>query len=220
MSEAKVIREQKGPAIAEAAQFSRVFTRSGKHPYDEINWTTRKVVMKRADGVAVELENEFPDFWSDNAVQIAVTKYFKGKADGADREVSVRQIIDRVAKTIRSWGKNFGHLKTQEEAQVFEDELTYILLHQMAAFNSPVWFNMGVREKPQCSACFILKVEDDMESILEWIRTEGRVFKMGSGTGINLSPLRSSRESLSLGGKSSGPMAFMRGADSVAGMIR
>ncbi len=220
MSEVKVSHEQKGQAAAETAQFSRVFTRQGRHPYDEINWTTRKVTMKRADGVAVELENEFPDFWSDNAVQIAVTKYFKGKADGADREVSVRQMIDRVAKTIRGWGENFGHLSTKEEAQIFEDELTYILLHQMAAFNSPVWFNVGVREHPQCSACFILKVDDDMESILEWIRTEGRVFKMGSGTGINLSPLRSSRESLSLGGKSSGPMAFMRGADSVAGMIR
>ncbi|MBI3627723.1 MAG: vitamin B12-dependent ribonucleotide reductase [Candidatus Sungbacteria bacterium] len=203
-----------------AARFLRVYTKEGAHPYDEVGWVWKKVTMKKADGTTVETENEFPDFWSDNAVQIAVTKYFKGKADTATREKSLKQLIDRVVRTIVGWGQSFGHFKSKEEAKIFGDELTYILLHQHAAFNSPVWFNLGIYEKPQCSACFILKVDDSMESILEWIRTEGMIFKMGSGSGVNLSQLRSSREPLSKGGRSSGPMSFMRGADSVAGMIK
>lgn len=220
MSQTKVRHDRESHVESLSPRFQRVFTKKGVHPYDEVAWGKRIVAMKRADGTSVETENEFPTSWSDNAVQIAVTKYFRGKADAEDREWSLKQMIDRVVKTITGWGKTFGHLATDEEVEAFENELTYILLHQRAAFNSPVWFNVGNKENPQCSACFILKVEDSMESILEWIRTEGMIFKYGSGSGINLSPLRSSKESLSAGGKSSGPLAFMRGADSVAGMIK
>lgn len=221
MPHTKVREEKEKPIETTSPQFRRVFTKSGVHPYDEVRWTKRVVSIKRGDGSSTELtELEFPDSWSDNAVQIAVTKYFRGKIGAPERETSVKQMIDRVVHTVQRWGETFGHLQTKEESQIFGDELTHILLHQKAAFNSPVWFNVGVKEKPQCSACFILKVDDSMESILEWIRTEGMIFKHGSGSGINVSPLRSSRESLSGGGKSSGPLAFMRGADSVAGMIK
>ncbi|MBI4134992.1 MAG: vitamin B12-dependent ribonucleotide reductase [Candidatus Sungbacteria bacterium] len=220
MPQIKVRKSEIGSVNAPSLQLSRVFTKEGVHPYDAITWTTKSITMKKADGTPVELAVEFPDFWSDNAVQIAVTKYFRGKAGTLERESSLKQMIDRVAKTIASWGLRFGHLKSEEEAKVFEEELTHILLHQKAAFNSPVWFNVGTTERPQCSACFILKVDDSMESILDWVHTEGKIFKKGSGAGINLSALRSSKEALSGGGRSSGPVAFMRGADSVAGMIK
>src|SRR3989344_4217764 len=166
-----------------------------------------------------ERELEFPEFWSDNAASIAGSKYFRGRIGSAERETSVRSMIERVAGNIKNWGMKSGYFDTKAEADLFHAELIHILLHQKAAFNSPVWFNVGVEEKPQCSACFILAVEDNMESILEWINTEGRIFKRGSGAGVNLSPLRSSGETLSAGGRSSGPVAFMRGADAVAGMI-
>ena len=199
----------------------RVFSSAKAHPYDKVQWTTRTVQMKNALGEKVELANlEFPDFWSQNAVQIATTKYFRGKIGTPEREYSLKTMIDRVVDTIQTWGEKFGHLATRREAQIFADELRTILLHQKAAFNSPVWFNLGTRPDPQCSACFILKVEDDMMSILDWIKTEGVIFKYGSGAGVNLSPLRGCREAIATGGKSSGPLAFMRGADSVAGMIK
>ena len=216
----ELIQDKKSPKTS-LWNLERVFSHEATHSYDEVKWTGRTVQMKNALGKAVDLANlEFPDFWSQNAVQIAVTKYFRGKIDGPQREQSVKQMIDRVAKTITAWGRQFGHLPTAEQAAIFEDELTHILLHQKAAFNSPVWFNVGVKERPQCSACFILEVKDEMESILQWIRNEGMIFKFGSGAGVNVSTLRSSRESLSGGGKSSGPLAFMRGADAVASMIK
>lgn len=196
----------------------RSFTREGVHPFDEVGWVTRKVTVNGPHG-KIERELEFPDFWSESACKIAGSKYFRGRIGTAEWEHSAKQMISRVAGTLRVWGKNFGFFSNEAEAQTFEDELTYVLLHQRAAFNSPVWFNMGIDKKPQCSACFILAVEDNMDSILEWIRTEGLIFKRGSGAGVNLSPLRGTKETLSAGGHSSGPVSFMRGADSVAGMI-
>lgn len=200
-------------------QIERRFSRAGTSPFDEVKWRLAKVKAKGVGGEVIERELEFPEFWSDSAAHIAGTKYFRGKIGSAEWERSARQMISRVVTTIRGWGLQFGYFKTQEVADVFADELTAILIHQRAAFNSPVWFNMGLEEKPQCSACFILSVEDSMESILKWIATEGVIFKRGSGAGVNLSPLRSTREKLTRGGHSSGPVSFMRGADAVAGMI-
>lgn len=197
----------------------RRFTKVGVHPFDEIEWRMQKVLVRGSNGSKEERELEFPSFWSDNATNIAGSKYFRGRIGSPERETSVRSMITRVVSVIRTWGRSAGYFSTNEEESLFADELTHILLHQKAAFNSPVWFNVGVEDPPQCSACFILAVEDNMESILEWIHTEGRIFKRGSGAGVNLSPLRSSMETLSKGGISSGPVSFMRGADSVAGMI-
>ncbi len=199
----------------------RLFTKEGSHPFDQVSWKKVKITVRGSgmNSTVEERELEFPDFWSDNACSIAGSKYFRGRIGSAERESSARQMITRVVQTIRGWGLLFGHFGDEAEADLFADELTHILLHQRAAFNSPVWFNVGIVEKPQCSACFLLAVEDNMESILEWIHTEGMIFKGGSGSGVNLSPLRSSQETLSAGGRSSGPVAFMRGADSVAGMI-
>lgn len=196
----------------------RHFTREGRHPFDEINWVTRHVVTKGLDG-PIERDLEFPDFWSESACKIAGGKYFRGRIGTAEWESSAKQMIGRVTSTMRRWGLEFGYFDSEAEADAFEDELSYILVNQRAAFNSPVWFNMGLDKKPQCSACFILAVEDNMDSILDWIRTEGLIFKRGSGAGVNLSPLRGTKETLSAGGHSSGPVSFMRGADSVAGMI-
>ncbi len=199
----------------------RVFTREGAHPYDQVGWKKVRVTIRGSgmNSTVEERELEFPDFWSDNACSIAGSKYFRGRIGSPERESSARSMIDRVVRVISEWGVRFGHFNDTAEAAVFGDELRAILLHQRAAFNSPVWFNVGVTDTPQCSACFLLAVEDNMDSILEWIKTEGIIFKGGSGSGVNLSPLRSSGETLSAGGRSSGPVAFMRGADSVAGMI-
>lgn len=197
----------------------RLFTKDGIHPYDEVQWKKVKINVRNTNGQSEERELEFPNFWSDNAINIAGSKYFRGKIGTPERESSVKQMIARVANAIHDWGIKFGYFDSKEEADIFGDELTHILLHQKAAFNSPVWFNLGVENHPQCSACFILSVEDNLQSILEWIRNEGMIFKGGSGSGINLSKLRSSQEKLSKGGHSSGPVSFMRGADSVAGMI-
>jgi ribonucleoside-diphosphate reductase alpha chain len=197
----------------------RFFTKTGVHPFDEIAWRRLTITVRGNNGHAEDREIEVPEFWSDNASNIAGSKYFRGRIGSAERESSVRQIITRVAGTMSRWGLSSGYFDTPEEADIFEKELSHILLHQKAAFNSPVWFNVGIEEKPQCSACFILSVEDNMNSILKWIHDEGMIFKGGSGSGINLSPLRSSRETLSKGGHSSGPVSFMRGADAVAGMI-
>lgn len=197
----------------------RYFTREGVHPFDEVGWKKVKVTVRTSNGGKEDRELEFPDFWSESAANIAGSKYFRGRVGSDERESSAKQMLTRVAHSMREWGEKGNYFENAAEAQIFEDELTYILLHQRAAFNSPVWFNVGIHKKPQCSACFILKVEDDMESILGWISTEGRIFKRGSGTGLNLSAIRSSRETLTSGGHSSGPVSFMRGADSVAGMI-
>lgn len=214
-------RAAKRSDVRPGIPLKRYFTKEGVHPFDEINWVRRDAVVGSAKERTFEQKNvEFPDFWSANAVNITASKYFRGRLGTPEREESVRQIISRVTKTIRAWGEKLGYFTDEHQASVFEDELTYLLVHQIGSFNSPVWFNVGTREHPQCSACFILSVEDNMESILDWIKTEGMIFKGGSGAGVNLSPLRSKLEPLSRGGRSSGPVSFMRGADSVAGMIK
>ncbi|RJQ35987.1 vitamin B12-dependent ribonucleotide reductase [Candidatus Parcubacteria bacterium] len=202
-----------------ALPIARLFSAPGRHPFDEVEWEKRPVVIRGMNGVTHEEEGEFPVFWSVNASNITGSKYFRGKIGTPTRENSVKQMISRVVRVAREWGLQFGHFDTETEANTFADELTHILLFQKASFNSPVWFNVGVETKPQCSACFILSVEDDMRSIMDWIYTEAMIFKGGSGAGVNLSPLRSSHEKLTQGGRASGPVSFMRGADSIAGMI-
>ncbi len=191
-------------------------------PFDEAEWELRAATIADETGTAVfeQRDVEFPKAWSQTATNVVVSKYFRGPLGTPQRECSVRQLIGRVAGTIASWGKKDGYFATGEEAEAFAAELTHLLLHQKMAFNSPVWFNVGVEQRPQCSACFILSVEDTMESILDWCRTEGMIFKGGSGSGVNLSRIRSSKEHLSAGGQASGPVSFMRGADAIAGSIK
>lgn len=199
----------------------RLFTREGAHPFDSINWVRRDAVVGSGDKKVFEQrEVESPDFWSQNAINITAAKYFRGKLNSPEREDSIKQIVTRITTTMRGWGEKYGYFANEAQAKIFEEELAHILVHQKGSFNSPVWFNVGVKEKPQCSACFILSVEDDMRAILDWIKTEGMIFKGGSGAGVNLSSLRSKMESLANGGHASGPVSFMRGADSVAGMIK
>src|SRR5687767_1547233 len=200
----------------------RVFT-SGEHPYDEVTWERRDVVQtnwKTGEVVFEQKGVEFPDFWSVNASTIVTTKYFRGALGTPAREHSLRQLLDRVVKTYREAGEDFGYFAGSEEAEIFEHELAWMLLHQYFSFNSPVWFNVGTRSPQQVSACFILSVDDSMDSILNWYREEGFIFKGGSGAGINLSRIRSSKELLSSGGTASGPVSFMRGADASAGTIK
>src|SRR5689334_20133357 len=199
----------------------RFFTIPGRDPFDEIEWETRDALIPGKDGPAFEQKNvEFPKFWSQTATNIVAQKYFRGRMSSPERETSVKQMIGRVVDTIAGWGREGGYFADEDEAQTFEDELKAILVNQYAAFNSPVWFNVGFEEKPQCSACFILSIDDSMESILDWIRREGIIFRGGSGSGVNLSHLRSSKEQLSKGGYASGPVSFMRGADASAGTIK
>ncbi len=199
----------------------RRFTTEGTHPYDEFEWERRDAVIGDPDSPAFEQRDvEFPKSWTQNATNIVAQKYFRGQPGSPERETSVRQMIDRVAGTISTWGREGGYFASDADADAFEAELTSILVNQKAAFNSPVWFNVGWREHPQCSACFILSVEDDMESILGWNTKEGVIFKGGSGSGINLSKIRGSNEPLAKGGTASGPVSFMRGADSWAGAIK
>src|SRR5262245_44922231 len=199
----------------------RRFTTPGTHPFDEVAWEIRDAVIGDPENPAFEQRGvEFPATWSQNATNIVAQKYFRGKMDSPDRESSVKQMINRVAGTIAGWGREGGYFAFDEDADTFEAELTHILLHQKAAFNSPVWFNVGFEERPQCSACFILSVEDTMESILDWNTKEGMIFRGGSGSGINLSNIRGSVEHLSKGGLASGPVSFMRGADAWAGTIK
>ena len=200
----------------------RVFT-SGEHPYDEVTWERRDVVQtnwKTGEVVFEQKGVEFPDFWSVNASTIVTTKYFRGALGTPAREQSLRQLIDRVVKTYRKAGEDFGYFVDRQSAEVFEHELTWMLLHQYFSFNSPVWFNVGTASPQQVSACFILSVDDSMDSILNWYREEGFIFKGGSGAGLNLSRIRSSKELLSSGGTASGPVSFMRGADASAGTIK
>ncbi len=199
----------------------RYFTIAGRDPFDEIEWETRDAYIPGKDKPVFEQQDvEFPKFWSQTATNIVAQKYFRGRMSSPERERSVRQMIGRVVSTIGTWGREGGYFEGEEEAQTFEDELKAILVNQMAAFNSPVWFNVGFEERPQASACFILSIEDSMDSILDWIRREGIIFRGGSGSGVNLSKLRSSKEQLSKGGYASGPVSFMRGADASAGTIK
>src|SRR6188508_2289193 len=199
----------------------RRFTHAGVHPFDEIEWETRDAIIGDPAAPAFEQRDvEFPASWSQNATNIVAQKYFRGPLGTPERERSVRQMIGRVAGTIAAWGREGDYFATDADADAFEAELTHILLNQKAAFNSPVWFNVGFEEHPQCSACFILSVEDTMESILDWNTKEGQIFRGGSGSGINLSNIRGSVEHLSKGGLASGPVSFMRGADAWAGTIK
>ncbi|MGI8863245.1 MAG: vitamin B12-dependent ribonucleotide reductase [Solirubrobacteraceae bacterium] len=209
----------------EGLSIRRALTSAEQHPFDAIEWELRDARIGHGDKVSFEQRDvEFPKTWSQNATNIVAQKYFRGQPGSPTRERSVKQMIGRVAGTIASWGRERGYFATQEDGDTFEAELTYILLHQMAAFNSPVWFNVGWHAvgdpKMQASACFILSVEDNMESILEWNTKEGIIFRGGSGSGINLSRIRGSMEPLSRGGTASGPVSFMRGADAWAGSIK
>src|SRR5438046_19753 len=199
----------------------RVFTLPERDPFDEIEWEIRDALIPGKDRPVFEQKDvEFPKFWSQTATNIVAQKYFRGRMSSPERERSVKQMIGRVVDTIAGWGRDGGYFATEEEAETFEAELKFILVNQLAAFNSPVWFNVGFEEKPQCSACFILSIDDSMESILDWTRREGIIFRGGSGAGVNLSRLRSSKEQLSKGGYASGPVSFMRGADASAGTIK
>jgi ribonucleoside-diphosphate reductase alpha chain len=200
----------------------RRFTKAGAHPYDLVSWERRDASIGNEKGELIfqQKDVEFPVFWSQMATNVAVSKYFHGPLGTPERERSLRTVISRVVDTITDWGMRGGYFASRDDGASFQDELTHLLLHQMAAFNSPVWFNVGIEAKPQCSACFINSVQDNMESILALAKVEGMLFKWGSGTGSNLSPIRSSRERLSSGGTSSGPVSFMKGYDAFAGVIK
>ena len=209
------------PRSTEGVTIERRFTEPGAHPFDAVEWEMRDAIIGDPAKPAFEQRGaDFPKAWSQNATNIVAQKYFRGRAGSDERESSVRQMIGRVSGTISGWGRELAYFATEEDGDAFEAELTHILLHQMAAFNSPVWFNVGFEESPQCSACFLLSVEDSLESILSWNTKEGLIFRGGSGSGINLSKIRSSKEQLSKGGYASGPVSFMRGADSWAGTIK
>jgi len=178
---------------ARACGVERYYTIPGREPFDEIDWEVRDAHIPGKDGPAFEQRNvEFPKFWSQTATNIVAQKYFRGRMDSPERERSVRHMVDRVADTVTAWGLAGGYFADEQEADTFRAELKTILVNQVASFNSPVWFNVGFEEKPQCSACFILSIDDSMESILDWIRREGIIFRGGSGSGVNLSRLRSS----------------------------
>ncbi|MGA4683320.1 MULTISPECIES: vitamin B12-dependent ribonucleotide reductase [Micromonospora] len=204
-------------------KIERVWTTEGVHPYDEVAWERRDVVMTNWRDGSINFEQrgvEFPESWSVNAANIVTTKYFRGAVGTPEREWSLRQLIDRVVETYRTAGEEYGYFATPADAEVFAHELTWMLLHQVFSFNSPVWFNVGTPSPQQVSACFILSVDDSMDSILDWYKEEGRIFQGGSGAGVNLSRIRSSKELLSSGGTASGPVSFMRGADASAGTIK
>src|SRR5260370_25670096 len=239
-----------GTRTKKGLEFRRYFTREGISPYDTVEWEYRTAAITSESGeVIFEQKNvEVPKDWSMTATNIVASKYFHGKLGSAERESSVRQLVSRVVDTISQWGVEGGYFRTEEDAESFHDELTHLLVRQKAAFNSPVWFNCGLWHKyrrsldgggwywdpatgsvnketeayrhPQCSACFINSVQDNLPSILDLAKTEGMLFKLGSGTGTNLSPLRSSLEPLSGGGVASGPLSFMRGIDAFAGVIK
>ncbi|MCZ2861076.1 vitamin B12-dependent ribonucleotide reductase [Blastococcus sp. VKM Ac-2987] len=216
-------RSAKAPSRGKGLKIKRVFTTAGVHPYDEVTWERRDVVMTNWRDGSINFEQrgvEFPAEWSINATNIVTTKYFRGAVGTSQRETSLRQLIDRVVLTYTEAGREHGYFATEGDAELFEHELTWMLLHQYFSFNSPVWFNVGTSAPQQVSACFILAVDDEMDSILNWYREEGLIFKGGSGAGLNLSRIRSSKELLSSGGTASGPVSFMRGADASAGTIK
>ena len=203
-------------------EFSRTFTREGVSPYEAIEWETRtaSITNERGEILFIQEGVEIPKGWSQTAANIVVSKYFHGQIGTPHREKSVRQLVERVVRTMTDWGVQGGYFSSAADSQAFHDDLAFLLLNQYASFNSPVWFNCGIEQHPQCSACFINSVEDTMDSILHLARTEGRLFKYGSGTGTNFSPLRSSRAKLSGGGIASGPVSFMKGFDAFAGVIK
>jgi ribonucleoside-diphosphate reductase alpha chain len=204
-------------------KIQRIHTTPGVHPYDQVTWERRDVVMTNWRDGSVNFEQpgvEFPDFWSVNATNIVTTKYFRGAVGTPQREWSLKQLVDRVTDVYTKTGRENGYFASEEDAEIFDHELKYALVHQVFSFNSPVWFNVGTASPQQVSACFILAVDDTMDSILEWYREEGLIFKGGSGAGVNLSRIRSSKELLTSGGTASGPVSFMRGADASAGTIK
>ena len=223
MTEADVTTSRSDAPSNRGLRIERVYTTPGVHPYAEVTWERRDVVMTNWRDGSINFEQrgvEFPDSWSVNAANIVTTKYFRGAVGTDVREWSLRQLIDRVVHTYRAAGERHGYFASAYDAEIFEHELTWMLLHQVFSFNSPVWFNVGTASPQQVSACFILAVDDTMDSILNWYREEGLIFKGGSGAGLNLSRIRSSKELLSSGGTASGPVSFMRGADASAGTIK
>ena len=223
MSQASGFIVDQGEVKAQTGlKVARYFTREGVNPYDEIEWELRaaSIINERGKVVFEQSNVEIPKAWSQMATNVVVSKYFRGPLGSPQREHSVRQMIGRVVDTITGWGLKDGYFAAEEDARAFADELTHILVHQKACFNSPVWFNCGIEERPQCSACFILSVDDTMDSILDWYRKEGVIFKGGSGSGVNLSKIRSSKEQLAGGGTASGPVSFMKAADASAGVIK
>ncbi|MFC6706102.1 vitamin B12-dependent ribonucleotide reductase [Flexivirga alba] len=216
-------KAKRGNRAGKGLTVERIFTTPGVHPYDEVTWERRDVVQqnwKTGETIFEQRGVEFPDSWSLNASTIVTTKYFRGAVDTPERENSLKQLIDRVVLTYVRAGKEHGYFAADQDAEIFEHELTWSLLHQVFSFNSPVWFNVGTKSPQQVSACFILSVDDSMDSILNWYKEEGFIFKGGSGAGLNLSRIRSSKELLSSGGTASGPVSFMRGADASAGTIK
>src|SRR3954465_6828855 len=212
-----------GRSTGRGLTIERIYTTAGVHPYDEVTWERRDVAQqnwKTGETIFEQRGVEFPDFWSGNASTIVTTKYFRGAVGTPARETGLKQLIDRVVLTYAKPGEEHGYFATPEDADLFEHELTWALLHQVFSFNSPVWFNVGTPSPQQVSACFILSVDDSMDSILNWYKEEGFIFKGGSGAGLNLSRIRSSKELLSSGGTASGPVSFMRGADASAGTIK
>ncbi|MGA0113885.1 MAG: vitamin B12-dependent ribonucleotide reductase, partial [Candidatus Nanopelagicaceae bacterium] len=223
MSDTVINRSSGKNKLGKGLTIERVFSTPGVHPYDNVTWERRDVVQtnwKTGEVVFEQRGVEYPDFWSVNASTIVTTKYFRGAVGHDNREWSLKQVIDRVVLTYVKAGKEYGYFETTQDAEIFEHELTHMLLHQIFSFNSPVWFNVGTAAPQQVSACFILSVDDTMDSILNWYREEGMIFKGGSGAGLNLSRIRSSKELLKSGGTASGPVSFMRGADSSAGTIK
>ena len=219
---AKPLREDVVQDKVAGIRVRRYFTKPGVNPYDEIEWELRSATIQNETGKTVFEQNniEVPKAWSQMATNVVASKYFRGPLGTPQRERTARQLISRVVDTVTGWGRNDGYFASADDAQAFSDELTHILVHQKACFNSPVWFNCGIEERPQCSACFILSVDDTMEAILDWYRKEGVIFKGGSGSGVNLSNIRSSKEQLGGGGTASGPVSFMRAADASAGVIK
>ncbi|HEY7937749.1 MAG TPA: vitamin B12-dependent ribonucleotide reductase [Candidatus Limnocylindrales bacterium] len=207
---------------AKGLTFERRWTRPGVHPYDEIAWENRTAAIGNESGKLVfeQKDVEVPSFWSQLATNVVVSKYFRGHVGTPERETSVRQLIDRVVNTIAAWAETQHYFASDEDLATFKAELAYVLVHQKMSFNSPVWFNVGIEARPQCSACFINSVQDSMSSIMDLAKTEAMLFKFGSGAGSNLSPIRSSRERMSGGGTASGPVSFMRGYDAFAGVVK
>ncbi|WP_105973476.1 vitamin B12-dependent ribonucleotide reductase [Streptomyces geranii] len=220
---ARSSRAKGSTKASKGLRIERIHTTPGVHPYDEVEWASRDVVMTNWRDGSVNFEQrgvEFPAEWAVNAVNIVTSKYFRGAVGTPQREVSLKQLIDRIVKTYTKAGEEHRYFASPADAEIFEHELAYALLHQVFSFNSPVWFNVGTPQPQQVSACFILAVDDSMESILDWYKEEGMIFKGGSGAGLNLSRIRSSKELLSSGGNASGPVSFMRGADASAGTIK
>jgi ribonucleoside-diphosphate reductase alpha chain len=215
-------KAKRSTTTAPGLSFPRFFTEAGVDPFDEVEWDLRSAVIgnERGEVVFEQRDVEIPRFWSQQATNIVVSKYFRGQIGTPERERSVKQLIGRVVDTITGWARLHKYFASDEDLQAFSDDLKHILVYQKAAFNSPVWFNCGFEKAPQCSACFINSVQDTMDSILTLARTEGMLFKFGSGTGTNLSPIRSSRELLAGGGTASGPVSFMKGYDAFAGVIK